>query len=917
MKITLILLGMLATCGVFGTLLLSAFRAPATFRRIAFHVGYSYALIAFYLLYTLFHSVTSATWFTLIIPVVLYAIRVMAKWVKARDGMVEAPPATNSENNRGWSWLAYPVAVTVIVFLFAAWPYLLSGWGNYWHSGNYDIEDALNGRDAYVTNLIYGSPSFDTGAVIGDQALYNYYQVTHSLQKKLIEAGTYKEWFAGDSFRFQYSSMAFWSVLFNELHGVDVFLIQSILSLLLMALGIFYLSQEVFALSALAAAIAAVVATANTFYLGTFFAGHEGSLIYGSLIPALLYLSLVKSDGPGRITFRLLIGGLIGGAIVYSYAQALPLVALPVILYGVISYAPFRRRASATYTAIIRQPWLLVFSLVVAVVAVAALLMLLWHVSGDYRLRQASEYRSWSFTHAWLILPLFLGVFPSPLGGSSYVGSQLSPEVYAGLVVVSAVLASLFLVCYFKPSAQRNPRFSLVFGLCWIAEYLIFRYFIVDSYYLYKFLYTHQFILIIGVVSYVARSRSRMLRALGAAVILANGWAGFTMAQELYVRPYNRNAVRFESLVNFDRKILQNSFVELTGGDAVATRQTLLAHGIQRILDPRRADYFIVPASRDADITGGQFKETVYRAHGLAIKRSPAYNYLTVRTWTEPEQFSADPVLKDTVFRWVGQNRNDSLAIYVSRPKLTDELRGKYLRICAQRGPSATGSIDLTVSAGGQDILSAVTLEDGVRCLWIPAEKVLSASQPLVIHSGAKGKSLLPHDDRVLLYRVFAVGWAERIYDDRAMRFFASQGPDIVKNRSDHDGRGVKPSAELHLGQGWGMVEHAGPQVFRWAGRATDLLVTGADHDGLVDVVVDLEPGPSHGPHPMALEVLDSAGKLVFTSATVTGRNTVVLSLPCLKLQTSVYTFRTHSDNLVIPHDPRILNYRVFSLTLH
>ena len=58
----------------------------------------------------------------------------------------------------------------------------------------------------------------------------------------------------------------------------------------------------------------------------------------------------------------------------------------------------------------------------------------------------------------------------------------------------------------------------------------------------------------------------------------------------------------------------------------------------------------------------------------------------------------------------------------------------------------------------------------------------INSEQPLVIRSGAKGKSVLPHDDRVLLYRAFAVGWSDKPYDDKAMSFF-NAAKDIVKNR--------------------------------------------------------------------------------------------------------------------------------------
>lgn len=916
MKIILILLGMLLTCGLSGALLIFAFRANNNFRKLALPIGYAYTLIAFYVLYMQLNSAAAATLLTAALPFFLAATSLLARSLKLMSGtgVVAYPPCGEVVGNR--SGLAYPVTASLIVVLLAAWPYLLSGWGTYWHSGNYDMEDGLNGRDAYVGNLIVDARPFDVGEIIGDKSWYDFAKVTGTLAKKAHEAETYKEWYAGDGFRFQYSSLAFWSVLFDEKQGIDVLLVQALLNLILMTVGIFYLSRHAFSITPVASAVASAASVSSAFYMTTFFAGHVGSLMYGALIPTLLYLVLVKDKANPDIRHKLIFGSLIVGAIAFTYPHPLIILGVSLAAYWLFSLEFIQCKFSVIRSSVKNNPRILYLAIVVFAIALSIALIGLWHVTESYRLRQDGQYRAWGYTHDWLIIPLFLGLIPSPMEGSTFVGSILGKIAYPIFILLSSLVAMMLAFVYFKARVQKNAKFFLFFGLFWIAEYFIFRYFIIDSYYLYKFLYIHQFIFVIAVVAYVSSTQSRVIKFIGAIILLANLGSALYMANGIYHRPYNQNAASYQSLLQLDRALLLKSFVELTGGDGIAVRQVLKANGIDTTLDPRFADYFVVPSGRESDITGSQFTETLAETGGLAIKRAPEKNYLMIRTWNEPEQFVADPILKNTVFRWMGHGKNDNLGIYVIRPASAGEMKGNYLRICIQKGPSAEEKINITVSAAGKETLSKFTLSGGVHCEWLPAEQVVSAAQPLVIRSGAKGKSLLPHDDRILLYRVFAVGWSDKIYDDRAMSFF-NAAEDIVKSYPKKGVGGSAPSVALHLGQGWDAYETYGGETFRWAGPLkTELILTGGITDGIANVVLDLEPGPSHGSRPLNLEVLDKNGNLVFTSAGITGRNTIVLPLNYLKHQSAVYTLRTKSDNLPISGDPRILNYRVFSITL-
>jgi hypothetical protein len=252
---------------------------------------------------------------------------------------------------------------------------------------------------------------------------------------------------------------------------------------------------------------------------------------------------------------------------------------------------------------------------------------------------------------------------------------------------------------------------------------------------------------------------------------------------------------------------------------------------------------------------------------------------------------------------------NDHVGIYVVRPAAAPFAAHRYLRVCLQNGPSAVGIIPITVTAAGTKTLARLNL-DGVQCIWLPAEQVRGADGPVVIRSGAKGKSILPFDDRILLYRVFGLGWTDRLYDDRAMSFF-NLDHDIISRRS-HEGM---EHARVRLGTGWKSYETFGGESFRWAGPNAQLVVDGPG-PSVAKVALAVEPGPSHGNKSFQLSIEDEHGSPVFTSPPLKGRNTLHFQLHYFAGGPSVYSLRTNSEHLGLANDPRILDYRVFEISV-
>ena len=98
--------------------------------------------------------------------------------------------------------------------------------------------------------------------------------------------------YADDFGRLQYSSTAFWSVMLDVREGMDAWLIQALLNLLLMTHGLILLIRRALPMGAQAAAVVATVAVTNHFYLTTYLNGHQGSLMFAAVAPYGLLLTL-------------------------------------------------------------------------------------------------------------------------------------------------------------------------------------------------------------------------------------------------------------------------------------------------------------------------------------------------------------------------------------------------------------------------------------------------------------------------------------------------------------------------------------------------------------------------------------------------------------------------------------------------
>jgi hypothetical protein len=119
------------------------------------------------------------------------------------------------------------------------------------------------------------------------------------------------------------------------------------------------------------------------------------------------------------------------------------------------------------------------------------------------------------------------------------------------------------------------------------------------------------------------------------------------------------------------------------------------------------------------------------------------------------------------------------------------------------------------------------------------------------------------------------------------------------------------PDAGIRLIRGWHAIERSDFDAYRWADPETEFLFM-RPRNAAPRLMLDLEAGPSAGPDPITLDLIDSRG-VSLASSKLSGRAMVRLHLPP-ELSCGRLVLRTRGRGLPLLRDPRILNLRVLGM---
>jgi hypothetical protein len=216
-----------------------------------------------------------------------------------------------------------------------------------------------------------------------------------------------------------------------------------------------------------------------------------------------------------------------------------------------------------------------------------------------------------------------------------------------------------------------------------------------------------------------------------------------------------------------------------------------------------------------------------------------------------------------------------------------------HVTIVCEGGPSlGAGAFPLRVlDTSGRQVDHAQCMGNGH-----PAQLVLpvSGSTRYLLHVDGGGHPVAG-DPRTLNFRVFSLD---------AGGSAPGGGVDIVSAAN-----GVR------LGEHWGAIEHYGDQTFRWIAGNDAQLDVSAKRDLTTRMRILVAIGPSVGAASTGVELRDAHGKVV-NATTVRGVQALIVPV-ALHAGDNPFTLHiTTTKNVSVPHDPRKLNLRVFSIAV-
>ncbi len=235
-------------------------------------------------------------------------------------------------------------------------------------------------------------------------------------------------------------------------------------------------------------------------------------------------------------------------------------------------------------------------------------------------------------------------------------------------------------------------------------------------------------------------------------------------------------------------------------------------------------------------------------------------------------------------FRWVS---NDS-EIVIHRPQ-TDL---KKLALAIQGGPGLDNAQNfvLHVSNGGHEI--AMVHVPGTETLRLDIPVQAGHDSTIKLHVDGGGKKI-PKDVRTLNFRVFTI---DEVNDPN----MAAGHPDIAES-------------PIQIGKNWFPLEQSKNETFRWVQNDAEFSIN-ASKDGEAKIRIVAASGPAvKSPAKWTLAVEDGSGKTI-DSSVMKARGSAIVPIT---FHQGENTFKLHVDSTgaKAPNDPRVLSFRVFSLT--
>jgi hypothetical protein len=757
------------------------------------------------------------------------------------------------------------ISILFILIALIGFDFIYYGIDGYWHTASEDCFDAINGKDYILGNFTSFGQISTNGNVWQDK------------WQNILDTYLYSD------IVIQYTSVTFWSLLFNMHSNLDFFLIQSIINLIMMFFGIVLLSREIFKFNNTLAYLIAFASVFSSLYLTTYFNTHQGSMMFGAVMPFILYLFFKYEETKfqdKKLLFLLILSSIF---LLFTYKHPFVFFLAPAIVYI------FKNKIKIILSTILSNK--IYLALILFVIIGASIYM--YGVLEYYLNFRDSRFRSWGISLEPEMLIIYWG-FTKSMGAYVqvvYHNLWLKYTLYA--IVYVYMLITLF--GYFKFSKKFN-YFKYFIGF-WILFFIVFKYLIADPYYFYKFLYTTQFVFMIffiyGLKILYEKRRLKIFSIIiFISFFLSNITNNIYENNRILNELFNKNNFEYKQITKIPNNIIKESFLEIPKQNLKQIAQVnLRKNKLFTKLSIDQAKYIVLMKNID-DVYFDIYNNnknivTVYEDKIFKVIEKPKYYLSLYGPWESEVFISTVGNFSNIPFRWVSHGINGGKIF------LKIKTNKRYLQTCFESGPSiGFGEFDINID-------DKKYILQGVDCEYFELDNSKSS---YIMYSTVKGKAILPFDGRALEYKIANIKNVNIKYDTNVL--------ELLNPENDIANQDFNKSNNILVGNGWYPQELVN---MRWGSDNVELLVMNSTMEN-IKVEFDIEVGPSLKAFPLKIEILnDEDIKIGYIE--VQGRQKVILNLKIQKdKRYQILKLNVLNDTKKLEFDPRNLNFKVFSM---
>ncbi len=856
----------------------------------------------------------------------------------------------------------YAYFVFLIIVSFSSITYLYNVPYPYWHSANEDTFDGLNGKNAYLLDEFGGYYTCRTGENLLQQTYENKEDIKMedrvdctyvlNLQKKNRfrdeytrsvheQAGVTTQFkvkdfvnlYSKDPGALQYSSLALISVIIGIETGMHAFIIQSLINLGLFGLGMYTITKHFFRRNLILATSLSCFTVISNFYFNTYLNGHIGSMMYMSIslfAIALILKTIVSNKIPWQ---RIIILLLFGIFLYFSYPYPLVYI-IPIILgFAILNW--YSKFQSEKNIAFLFLDWRFIL---LAIITMLITYYFAYDFGEYYRIRNETKFRSWGTTFTYVGFLQFWGLFLSDLANarSPLMWVEQQDLTKQSFFALGLLLTAVSFYGFYK-LFNAVKGFLLVFIPALIFFFIIMRFAIVDTYYMYKFYYVHQWVIFLCTFVgfyFLIKNKYTLIKYLSSIIgivwISFNLLNNYTSLTAVASHEYNSNPLEYNEILQAPREKIALSVLDIPQQDhADVVKQIFNERKIDYLWNKGKAKYLVkikgmndIFESRTGKLVwesaSGKFQlfeNTESDIVQVAAFFPPEGGFYGTRQLYKMKSFIIQFILRMTGFvyegypliRWVSDAHWSSFHFDVSRRSKNSN----YFKFCAFPGPGIDRrSFDLHLYDANKLLIKTFRI-DKQEC---HEAFIGNYKAPFYLDHNEKANYFSAVDRRRLVYAINKIEFSDTSGTEQLFYSLLGRRDDGLGlgDIIDDDNNKIDSEFRLRLGDNWHLYEGFNGAYFRWGKENAEIIISSPVKNK--NLTIHAASGPSGGVNQLIISLIDEMDNIV---------GKCILDKP-KKCQFNInhssdvakYRIQSNGKSIRFADDPRIFNFRVFGISL-